>query len=211
MTLSAPAAAIAAVLSFAVLATWLHGYVGISCRIGQTGTLCLHTLICFRNAVHLSVLTEIVSGSEKPKRNVCVPALVVQGSDPLIAAGTVAVVVFPVAEYLFHLSGGKVLFGMHFRKNRCDHERLVLCRNCQQQGQPFLCTFLIFRCHTQCYVFPAVAPVFRQVVCHTFCPLRLNPEVHISAAAYHVPHFFPPVVCLLQKKVTGHTDVQHCP
>ena len=121
MTLSAPAAAVAAVLSFAVLATWLHGYAGISCRIGQTGTLCLHTLICFRNAVHLSVLTEIVSGSEKPKWNVCVPALVVQGSDPLIAAGAVAVVVFPVAEYLFHLSSGKVLFGMHFRKNRCDH------------------------------------------------------------------------------------------
>ena len=62
-------------------------------------------------------------------------------------------------------------------------------------------SLLILTGNIKHYVFPAITPVPRKMVCHAFRPFCQQKELHIRSLTYNLPGFIAPGICFFQKEI----------
>ena len=75
-----------------------------------------------------------------------------------------------------------------------------------QIWQPLVSHLLILTGYVEPDIFPAIAKIIRETVCHTLRSFGQQVEYDIGPSMHDVPGFSSPLVCLRQKEVRGHTD-----
>ena len=107
---------------------------------------------------------------------------------------------------LLYLSCFKIFPHTDLTDEWSAHHALVLKREFKQYGDTLVRTLLVFGCHIKEDVIPAVAPVFREMLRHTFGAFCQQKEYHIAADLHKLPRFITPLVCLGKKEIRGHAN-----
>lgn len=116
----------------------------------------------FRQMISLSVFYKLCPCFKETERDLKGFTLGPEVFDPGVVTGTRTCVVFPAADNLFDLSLLQIVTQGDGPQERRAEDTLVTEGEGEQKRNPFLRSGLVLTSHMKKYVFPAVAPVFRQ-------------------------------------------------
>ena len=111
---------------------------------------------------------------------------------PFIITRSCTTVILPVTEHLLYLSRWQVFSNTDGTDEWCAHDSLMLERQVKKNRYALICTVLVFASDVEHYILPAVSPVPRKMIRHSFRPLCQQKKFHIRPLLYDSPRFITP-------------------
>ena len=127
----------------------------------HTGFVCLFAseMRTFE-VIRFPIFDKLTAGAAEREPHIGVNAFLPEMLHPFKMAGSSPFVIFPVAEDLLNLTGGKILPNAHGADEGRTHDALVLERQVGQDGDALVSAFLVFCRDVEKDVVPAVARQF---------------------------------------------------